>query len=346
MESSTLSKCKDYEHQILELAGMARSDYSLKDCSLGAGRHIHYVQVHKTPPTESNVLLVTHGYFASCMAFFKMYPLLQNDFHIVSFDTVGHGLSSYDKTTPDSIDGWIDYFLGDIKAFVDKLGLKRFHVMGHSMGGFIMGHFASRYPEHVRQLFLLSPGGVNRTNPEYSQMIDGQAKKANCFVRKLIQSVGDKIFVDKQSPMDHWAAKTFRCALVKGFYGERLSLSKQEQKLFGKLYLKISKNKPSSEKCLGYLFNMGPMSERPLLPIFEQLHGKMRICIMFGSTDWMDFQLTTERIRQKQLDISIETISNSGHQLPFENPLEVSRNVLFHVQREKHGSAVKTPVLK
>ena len=343
MDQSTIQCCKDYEHQILRLAGMRRSEYSLGECQLGPGRHIHYLRVHKTPASDTNVLLVTHGYFASCMAFFKMYPLLQNDFHIISFDTVGHGLSSYDEATPESIDGWIEYFVSDIKAFADKLGLKRFHAMGHSLGAYIMGQFADRHPERVRQLFLLSPAGVNQTNLEYSRRVKERTKRANCFVRKMVKSVADKVFVQKQSPMDHWAAKALRKTLIGRFYSKRLSLSKAEQRLFRKMYVKISKRRPSSEKCLGYLFNQGPMSDRPLFPILKRLHEKLSICIMYGATDWMDRRLATQRIRGKNLNVAIETVAEAGHQLVFQNPLEVCQKVLCYFRAEQGAPGAQAP---
>ena len=41
--------------------------------------------------------------------------------------------------------------MGDLKDFV---------LAGHSFGGFICGHYAVKYPEHIKKLLLMSPIGV------------------------------------------------------------------------------------------------------------------------------------------------------------------------------------------
>lgn len=331
MESNQLEKCAKYEKKILELGGLLPNEYSVANCPLGGGRHIHYVNVHKQPRKENNVLLMTHGYFCSSIGYFKMYECLKDDFHIVSFDASGWGLSSFEKETPDSAEQWIDYYVRDIKTMADQLGLKKFHIMGHSMGGFIMGHFLNRFPEMVQQVFLLSPGGVNRENPDYQKRIQDRLENSNWALKCFSESMIKKIFDEKESPMEHFLAKMFRGTIIKRFFGERLCLSKEEQKLFAKFCIPISKAKPSSEKCLGYLFKLGPMSDQPIMPILRKMHKKKRIVIMYGAWDWMDFQLTTDIVNREDLDISIENVTNAGHQLIFQNPKKVSQLVKYHI---------------
>jgi len=35
-----------------------------------------------------------------------------------------------------------------------------FYLIAHSFGGYIMGNYAVAYPQHIKQLVLLSPVGV------------------------------------------------------------------------------------------------------------------------------------------------------------------------------------------
>ena len=275
------------------------------------------------------------------MVFFKMYQILKEHFYIISFDLMGKGLSSSDKETPKSTQGWIDYFLKDINTFAEKLNLKQFHILGHSLGGYVMGHFANRFPQKIQHIFLLSPGGVNLENLEYKKRIENRYKKSNWFMKKFADSIKNKIFKEKKSPMDHFVAGMFSGTIIKKFYGLRLGLSESEQKLFHKLFLKIRETKPSSEKCLGYLFNEGPMSDIPLMPILKKLHNKKNICIMFGSMDWMDHKLTTKIIKDNKLEIEIETIQNAGHQLIFQNPTETANNIYYHLfQNQKKDQKI------
>jgi len=48
-----------------------------------------------------------------------------------------------------------------LNRFVESLGLRRFHLAGSSMGGYIAGFYASEYPEKVITLALFNPAGVN-----------------------------------------------------------------------------------------------------------------------------------------------------------------------------------------
>jgi len=39
--------------------------------------------------------------------------------------------------------------------------LTGFILAGHSFGGYVVGHYACRYPQHIKKLLMLSPIGVN-----------------------------------------------------------------------------------------------------------------------------------------------------------------------------------------
>ena len=45
------------------------------------------------------------------------------------------------------------------------MGLEKFVLAGHSFGGYIVGNYACRYPQHIKKLLMLSAVGV-QTKPE------------------------------------------------------------------------------------------------------------------------------------------------------------------------------------
>jgi pimeloyl-ACP methyl ester carboxylesterase len=287
-------------------------------------------------PKSKEVLLITHGYLGSNIAFFKMYKELMKHFHIISFDFPGHGLSSSDPQTPESIDTWIEYFVSDINKMVEKLGISKFHILGHSLGCFIMTHYANRYPQKVKKMFLLSPGGVNRYNAPFIKNFEKMIQKY-CLVNFVAKKIFNKIFIQKKSPMDFFIIRSLRGVIAHVVYkGKRLKLTREEQDLFVPLYQNIYYSNPSSEKCAGYIFDRGPTSERPLMPIFEKFHKSKDIHIFYGETDMMDHKLTASTIKEKELNISVDYIKESGHQIMFQNPKEAVRMILqqYHKQKE------------
>jgi pimeloyl-ACP methyl ester carboxylesterase len=54
---------------------------------------------------------------------------------------------------------------GDIAAVVDTLGIKRFVLVGHSMGGGVALEYAGKYPDRVAALVLVDPIGDAKQIP-------------------------------------------------------------------------------------------------------------------------------------------------------------------------------------
>jgi pimeloyl-ACP methyl ester carboxylesterase len=76
-------------------------------------------------------------------------------------DLRGHGKSA----PPEDVDITMEDFARDIAAVVDGLGLQRFVLVGHSMGGAICAAYAGQHPERVAGLFLLDPASDGRAIP-------------------------------------------------------------------------------------------------------------------------------------------------------------------------------------
>jgi pimeloyl-ACP methyl ester carboxylesterase len=58
----------------------------------------------------------------------------------------------------------------DVAAEIERLGLKRFVLVGHSAGGLVGVFYAAKHPERVAGLLLLDPAGDTRRLP--AEMID------------------------------------------------------------------------------------------------------------------------------------------------------------------------------
>lgn len=53
-----------------------------------------------------------------------------------------------------------DFFLDPLLAFVRGMKITKLSLVAHSLGGYLAGSFALRYPELVDQVILLSPAGI------------------------------------------------------------------------------------------------------------------------------------------------------------------------------------------
>ena len=84
------------------------------------------------------------------------------------FDLPGMGGSS----RPDNFDTnfkplqVIDYFVEYIEKWRVKMELTNFYLTAHSYGGYMSGHYAVKYHQHIKKLLLLSPIGTKVPRPE------------------------------------------------------------------------------------------------------------------------------------------------------------------------------------
>ncbi|HST07021.1 MAG TPA: alpha/beta hydrolase [Gemmatimonadaceae bacterium] len=113
--------------------------------------------VERGEPASPPVLLI-HGWGCTAYVYrYNMPTLADAGYRAVAVDLKGHGLS--DKPL-DGDEYTIESMVEHVHDILDVLGLDRPAVVGHSMGGSLIYHFASRYPERVRCLGLLSPVGL------------------------------------------------------------------------------------------------------------------------------------------------------------------------------------------
>lgn len=113
--------------------------------------------VERGDPASPPVVLV-HGWGCSAYTFHRNMPaLVEAGFRTIAVDLKGHGLS--DKPLA-SEEYTIESLAEHLRDILDALELECPALAGHSLGGSLIYHFASRYPERARCLGLLSPVGL------------------------------------------------------------------------------------------------------------------------------------------------------------------------------------------
>lgn len=122
---------------------------------LSSGTRIRVVE--RGDPASPPLLLV-HGWGCSAFVFRRNMPALSDaGFRVIAVDLKGHGLS--DKPI-DSREYTIDALVEHLLEILNALGLERPALAGHSLGGSLIYHFASKHPHRARCLGLLSPVGL------------------------------------------------------------------------------------------------------------------------------------------------------------------------------------------
>jgi len=178
-----------------------------KYAKLANGHTIHYLDQGSGEPV---VFLHGSGSGASGHSNFKFnYPFLaENGFRSIVPDLIGYGYS--DK--PDDVEYHIDFFVECVKQTLDVIGVDSVHLIGNSLGGAIAIRFALTYPDQVKSLNLMAPGGIE-DQPSYFTMpgmaimkevfTGGPNKDAlEQFIRRGL--VYDDKHVDEQLVNERW----------------------------------------------------------------------------------------------------------------------------------------------
>jgi len=113
------------------------------------------------------VLIYIHGYGSGGAVNYRIFDELSKHFHIFALDLLGMGDSGRPTFNIKDLNETEEFFIQSIKAWKEKVGItSKTYIAGHSLGGYVASIYALIYPEEVKRLLLISPGGVNG-KPEF-----------------------------------------------------------------------------------------------------------------------------------------------------------------------------------
>lgn len=99
--------------------------------------------------TGKETLVLLHGFMENLTIWEGMEPKLSVEFSLIKIDLPGHGLSKiYGEIHS------MEFMAIKVKEVTDFLKLKNFHLLGHSMGGYVSLAFAEKFPKLLKSLTL------------------------------------------------------------------------------------------------------------------------------------------------------------------------------------------------
>jgi 3-oxoadipate enol-lactonase len=101
-------------------------------------------------PRDAPVVLLSNSLGATRAMWDPQVPVLAERYRVVTYDTRGHGTSPA-PSGPYTLDDLVD----DVLALLDRVGARRAHVAGLSLGGMIALRLAAREPQRVHRLAVL-----------------------------------------------------------------------------------------------------------------------------------------------------------------------------------------------
>lgn len=139
-----------------------------------------YCEVHG----KGEALVLIMGLGADISAWFRLIPVLSQEYQVIAFDNRGAGQS--DK--PD-IPYATEMMADDLVGLLETIGIDTAHIFGVSMGGTIAQHFALRYRNKVTSLIL----GCTTCGGPHSVSLDEEAASFLSPERLQTLSVEERI---------------------------------------------------------------------------------------------------------------------------------------------------------
>ncbi|HSL01216.1 MAG TPA: alpha/beta fold hydrolase [Rubrobacteraceae bacterium] len=138
---------------------------------------------------EGPALVLINGLGFGRWGFFKQVPALSRHFRTVTFDVRGER----------ELEGGVGDLAADVVALLDHLGVRKAHVLGTSLGGFVAQHLALERPDLVDKLVLVCTsygrGGPESMSPwALSEMIGVPSLNVERAVRRGLETATSEVY--------------------------------------------------------------------------------------------------------------------------------------------------------
>jgi pimeloyl-ACP methyl ester carboxylesterase len=137
--------------------------------------------------SEGVPLLLLHGFGNEARIWDDFAPAVAPYYRTLALDHRGHGDSAWDAERNYEL----DTLLSDVEHVTEALGIERFVLVGHSLGGRVSTLFSGRHPERMAGLVLvdigpeLDPRGVSRIRSEVESNQDPTFASIDEYARLL-----------------------------------------------------------------------------------------------------------------------------------------------------------------
>lgn len=134
------------------------SDDATRFVDLPGGYHAHY---RDAGDPKGPLLVLLHGFGDSYTSWEGWVRELKPQFHLISLDFPGHGLTR----APAGVQLSGDELVAFVDAFATQLALPPFALAGNSLGGGVAWQYAVRHPERLDALILVDAAGFPNEKP-------------------------------------------------------------------------------------------------------------------------------------------------------------------------------------
>ena len=152
--------------------------------------NIDGLPVHYRIEGSGSPIVLIHGTGSCLQTWDDWTDSLKNEYQVIRLDMPGFGLTGPRADRDYSINMYCTF----LHKFMEKIGIDTFALSGNSLGGQIAWNYALAYPQQVRELVLVDPGGFYKDN-KAGALIFKLAKIK--WLANIMKKMDSKIMVNK-----------------------------------------------------------------------------------------------------------------------------------------------------
>lgn len=295
-----------------------RSTYVTIDSILGCkGSHqIHTLQLGpgtKAAVEEERVpLVLVHGFASGVALWLLNLDYLAQDRTTYCFDLLGFGRSSRPRLSRDSLEAEYQ-FVQSIEEWRAQVGLDRFVLLGHSMGGFLAASYALRFPERVAHLVLADPWGFpERNTPRPALQLPSWVR----VISTLLSPFNPLAAVRIAGP---WGPQLIE--KIRPDIGRKYGHVVDDKQAVPHYIYHCNAQTPSGESAFKAMMTQYGWARHPMIRRIGELHQSVPMTFVYGSRSWVDKQpgIRVQRLRQES-EVDVEIIDGAGHHIFADKP--------------------------
>src|SRR4030042_4937752 len=154
---------------------------------------VNDIEIYYELHGQGEPLVLIMGLRRNIEWWYHQIPTLSKHFKVLAFDNRGAGRSGKPK-----MDCSIRLFADDTAGLIESLGMKKAHIFGLSMGGYIAQELAINYPHIVKSLILACTGpGGERAVLMSPERLKKFTANEGLSPEKILQKDMDIYFSDK-----------------------------------------------------------------------------------------------------------------------------------------------------
>jgi pimeloyl-ACP methyl ester carboxylesterase len=124
-------------------------DYSLHEVSLEMPLNPSQIYYKTFGDPKNEALIMIHGLDSASVTFYKSAQILSSQYFVITYDQRGHG------QTQDIGTNYSTRLLAqDLKVLIDYLGVKKAHILGHSLGARTAIRFVELFPSYIQSIII------------------------------------------------------------------------------------------------------------------------------------------------------------------------------------------------